>query len=50
MSSVLMSFVQLFPTVTHVMGKFKGKLDRDDLKRFAKEVHFCSQTAKTKLS
>lgn len=36
--ALLMFHVQLFPTVTHVMGKFKGKLDRDDLKRFAKEV------------
>ena len=29
---------QLFPHIKHVMDKFKGKLSRDDLKRFAKEV------------
>ena len=29
---------QLFPHIRHVMDKFKGKLSRDDLKRFAKEV------------
>lgn len=30
--------VQLFPHVKYVMDKFKGKLPRDDLKRFAKEI------------
>lgn len=29
---------KLFPHIKHVMDKFKGKLSRDDLKRFAKEV------------
>ena len=29
---------QLFPLIKHVMDKFKGKLSKDDLKRFAKEV------------
>jgi hypothetical protein len=28
---------QLFPSVIHVANKYKGKLDRDDIKRFAKE-------------
>ncbi|KAH0363646.1 hypothetical protein KCU65_g7234, partial [Aureobasidium melanogenum] len=27
----------LFPSVIHVANKYKGKLDRDDIKRFAKE-------------
>ena len=29
---------QLYPHIKHVMEKFKGKLSKDDLKRFAKEV------------
>lgn len=29
---------KLFPHIKYVMDKFKGKLPRDDLKRFAKEV------------
>ena len=29
---------QLFPHIKYVMDKFKGKLPKDDLKRFAKEV------------
>ncbi len=29
---------KLFPHVKYVMEKFKGKLSKDDLKRFAKEV------------
>ncbi|KAL9107620.1 MAG: hypothetical protein Q9227_007523 [Pyrenula ochraceoflavens] len=28
----------LFPHVTHVMNKYKGKIPKDDLKRFAKEA------------
>lgn len=28
---------QLFPSVIHVANKYKGRLDRDDIKRFAKE-------------
>lgn len=30
--------VQLFPHIKYVMDKFKSKLPKDDLKRFAKEV------------
>ena len=29
---------KLFPHIKYVMDKFKGKLPKDDLKRFAKEV------------
>lgn len=29
---------KLFPHIKYVMEKFKGKLPKDDLKRFAKEV------------
>jgi hypothetical protein len=29
--------IQLFPSVIYVANKYKGKLDRDDIKRFAKE-------------
>lgn len=29
---------KLFPHIKYVMDKFKGKLLKDDLKRFAKEV------------
>lgn len=29
--------MQLFPSVIHVANKYKGKLDREDIKRFAKE-------------
>lgn len=29
---------QLYPHIKYVMDKFKGKLPKDDLKRFAKEV------------
>lgn len=32
-----LTFIQLFPSVIHVANKYKGKLDRDDIKRFAKE-------------
>lgn len=32
---------QLFPHIKYVMDKFKGKLPKDDFKRFAKEVSFC---------
>ena len=30
--------LQLFPHIQYVMNKYKTKLPRDDLKRFAKEV------------
>ena len=33
-----MNWLQLFPHIRYVMNKFKAKLPRDDLKRFAKEV------------
>ena len=29
---------KLFPHIKYVMDKFKSKLPKDDLKRFAKEV------------
>lgn len=29
---------QLHPSISYVMNKYKSKLPRDDLKRFAKEV------------
>ena len=31
---------KLFPHIKYVVDKFKGKLPKDDLKRFAKEVGF----------
>ena len=33
-----LTIIQLFPHVKYVMDKFKGKLPKDDLKRFAKEI------------
>lgn len=37
---------QLFPHIKHVMEKFKGKLSRDDLKRFAKRYDYrCGRVA-----
>lgn len=30
---------KLFPHIKYVMDKFKSKLPKDDLKRFAKEVN-----------
>lgn len=30
--------MQLFPHISHVMNKYKHKIPRDDLKRFAKEI------------
>lgn len=35
---------QLSPHIKYVMGKFKSKLPKDDLKRFAKEVNNSSNT------
>jgi hypothetical protein len=32
-----LTLIQLFPSVISVANKYKGKLDRDDIKRFAKE-------------
>lgn len=32
-----LTLIQLFPSVIYVANKYKGKLDRDDIKRFAKE-------------
>ena len=29
---------KLFPHIKYVMDKYRGKLPKDDLKRFAKEV------------
>ena len=43
---VMINKSQLFPHIKHVMEKFKGKLSRDDLKRFAKEV--CDTIYKTR--
>jgi hypothetical protein len=37
MQDMRLTFIQLFPSVIHVANKYKGKLDRDDIKRFAKE-------------
>lgn len=37
MQNVKLTLKQLFPSVIHVANKYKGKLDRDDIKRFAKE-------------
>lgn len=40
---------KLFPHIKYVMDKFKGKLPKDDLKRFAKEVRSYSQSIISRL-
>jgi hypothetical protein len=32
-----LTLIQLFPSIIYVANKYKGRLDRDDIKRFAKE-------------
>ena len=34
--------VKLFPHIKYVVDKYKNRLPKDDLKRFAKEVRLCS--------
>ena len=36
--SIMLIQAQLFPHIKYVMDKFKGKLPKEDLKRFAKEI------------
>ena len=37
-SPVTLTVVKLFPHIKYVVDKYKQKLPRDDLKRFAKQV------------
>lgn len=46
----MLTETKLFPHIKYVMDKFKGKLPKDDLKRFAKEVRSYSQSIMSSLT